>query len=321
MHIDSHIPIIGIDGGRSKTTAMARGTDGVTHYSKGPGLEMIGHPKGRERVAAALREVLQPFTALGRFRSVCIGLNGLQVPSVYQGTIVELLLDIVDVRRIIVTSDVVTSYCGALGTKPGVVVAAGTGAISMAISKTHAVHIGDGHGYLVGDRGSGFAIGIAGLRGAAQYFDGAGGSEMLADLARHRFGNREGLLEAIYGSAHAVPLVAAFSEEVAAAAAQGDQVSLQIISDAGKNLAQTALAVAQNAQLPLANLTIALVGGLFNIGPALTGPLMKTIRTVSPQAQFITSSSASLEGAIFLADQPAPVLHDRIHWYAVAHAR
>jgi N-acetylglucosamine kinase-like BadF-type ATPase len=321
MHIDPHRPIIGIDGGRSKTTAMARGADGVTHYSKGPGLEMIGHPEGRERVAAALRDVLHPFTPLGHFRSVCIGLNGLQVPSVHQGTIVELLLDIVDVRRIIVTSDVVTSYCGTLGTNPGVVVAAGTGAISMAISKTNATYIGDGHGYLVGDRGSGFAIGLAGLRGAAQYFDGAGGSEMLADLARHRFANREGLLEAIYGSGHAVLLIAAFSGEVAAAAAQGDQLSLQIISDAGKNLAQTALAVAQKAQLPLNDLTIALVGGLFNIGPVLTGPLVKTIRTVSPQAQFITSSSASLDGAVFLADQPTPVLHDRVHWYTVAHAR
>ena len=59
---------------------------------------------------------------------------------------------------------------------------------------------------------------------------------MLADLALHRFGSREGLLEAIYGSGHAVPVVAAFSREVAAAAAQGDQLSMQIISDAGKTL-------------------------------------------------------------------------------------
>lgn len=321
MRMDSQTAIIGIDGGRSKTTAIARGADGAHHYSKGPGLEMIGHPEGREQVAATLREVLEPFKTLGPFGSLCIGLNGLQVPSVHQGTIVELLLDIVDVRRIMVTSDVVTSYCGALGTNPGVVVAAGTGAISMAVSRTSTIHISDGHGYLLGDRGSGFSIGLAGLRGAARHFDGAGGSEVLADLARHRFGSRDGLHEAIYGSGPAVPVVAAFSRQVAAAAAQGDRVSLEIISDAGKNLAQTALAVARNAQLPLAGLTIALVGGLFNIGTVLTSPLMKTIRTLSPEAQFTTSSSASLDGAVFLADQPSPVLHDRIHWYTAAHAR
>ena len=49
--------------------------------------------------------------------------------------------------------DAVTQYAGALGSQPGVVVAAGTGVIALAIGPTGAIVRSDGWGYILGDEG------------------------------------------------------------------------------------------------------------------------------------------------------------------------
>ncbi|MFJ2116635.1 BadF/BadG/BcrA/BcrD ATPase family protein, partial [Streptomyces sp. NPDC087850] len=83
------------------------------------------------------------------------------------------------VRRLVLAADAVTAYAGALGQRPGAVVAAGTGMIALGTDLA-GWRRADGWGHLLGDHGGGAWIGRAGLEAALRAHDGRrGGSPVL----------------------------------------------------------------------------------------------------------------------------------------------
>src|SRR5690606_13555870 len=92
------------------------------------------------------------------------------------------------VRRVALVADAVSAYTGALGPRPGAVIAAGTGLIAIGTDLT-GWHRADGWGHLLGDCGSGAWIGRAGLEAALRAHDGRdGGSLRLLARAEEMFG-------------------------------------------------------------------------------------------------------------------------------------
>lgn len=145
-------------------------------------------------------------------------MNAVHAPSPEAEHVARILRGLVVADRIVVTSDMVTTYCGALGLVPGAVVAAGTGTIAMGLSSAGEVSRVDGWGYLLGDDGSGYAIGSHGLRSALRAVDGRGGSQVLASYAAKRFGNPTQMSRKIHGAQVPARVIADFSRAVAAAA-------------------------------------------------------------------------------------------------------
>lgn len=97
------------------------------------------------------------------------------------------------VRRIALVADAVTAYTGALGVRPGAVIAAGTGLIAIG-TDLESWRRADGWGHLLGDCGGGAWIGRAGLEAALRAYDGrTGGSARLLARAEEVFGPMDGL--------------------------------------------------------------------------------------------------------------------------------
>lgn len=71
-------------------------------------------------------------------------------------------------------ADAVTAYTGALGVRPGAVVAVGTGMIALG-TDLRDWRRADGWGHLLGDSGGGAWLGRAGLEAAYRAFDGRAG--------------------------------------------------------------------------------------------------------------------------------------------------
>ncbi len=92
--------------------------------------------------------------------------------------------------RTAVAADALTAHLGALGGRPGAVVAVGTGAIALGTDLRTVWHRVDGWGHLLGDLGSGSWVGAQGLRAAVAAHDGrdSGGSTALLAAAVARFG-------------------------------------------------------------------------------------------------------------------------------------
>ncbi|NEB00823.1 ATPase [Streptomyces sp. SID13726] len=204
------------------------------------------------------------------------------------------------VRSVALVADAVTAYVGALGARPGAVVAAGTGLIAIG-TDLKSWRRADGWGHLLGDCGSGAWIGRAGLEAALRAHDGrSGGSTALLARAEELFGPARELPGRLYPRADRPAVLASFAPQVAACAGL-DPVADGILREAARHMADSAAAVCPAEGEPLIGLT----GGLFRTGAALLVPLEEELRLRLPHARRVTAAGGPLEGSVHIATELA----------------
>ncbi|OIK06657.1 N-acetylglucosamine kinase [Streptomyces monashensis] len=200
------------------------------------------------------------------------------------------------VRRVALAADAVTAYVGALGPRPGAVLAAGTGLIAVGTDLAR-WRRADGWGHLLGDCGSGAWIGRAGLEAALRAHDGReGGSAPLLACAEEQFGPVRELPGRLYPRADRPAVLASFAPGVAACAAH-DPVAADILRAAARHMADSAAAVCPADGAP----EVALTGGLFRMGEPLLGPLREELASRLPHARQVPAEGDPLHGSVRIA--------------------
>ena len=296
------------------TGALGTGRAGGGSVVSGPGLSGIADADGGGS-AAPFVAALAPLLARvplpdGPVDAVCIGMTGVLGPGPAAAAIATAIGPLVPARRVLVTSDVVTGYCGAVGLGPGVIVAAGTGAIALGMGALGMARV-DGWGYALGDAGSGYDIGRKGLAAALRAHDGRdGGSALLRDLASAALGPLDDVVRAVHGASNPVSVVAAFAEQVAEAARRGDQVAGAIWAAAAAELATTALAAAVRACAPGEAATLSWTGSLFGAADLLLEPFLAHLAAAEgspdgPRLEARPPLGSALDGGYRLASAPA----------------
>ena len=203
------------------------------------------------------------------------------------------------IGRVALAADAVTAYAGALGSRPGAVVAAGTGLIAVGTDLT-AWHRADGWGHLLGDCGSGAWIGRAGLEAALRAHDGrSGGSAALLAVAEEQFGPVRELPGALYPRPDRAAVMASFAPRVAACAADGDPVAMEVLRLAAGHVADSAAAVCPPSGAP----RLALTGGLLKLGAPLLAPLDEELARRLPHARRVPAAGDPLDGSVCLATE------------------
>ncbi|EST20519.1 N-acetylglucosamine kinase [Streptomyces roseochromogenus] len=204
------------------------------------------------------------------------------------------------VRHVALAADAVTAYVGALGPRPGAVLAAGTGLIAVGTDLT-SWRRADGWGHLLGDCGSGAWIGRAGLEAALRALDGRdGGSAPLLDCAEQQFGPVRGLPGQLYPRADRPAVLASFAPQVAACAAH-DPVAADILRAAARHMAESAAAVCPAGGTP----QVAFTGGLFRLGDLLLVPLREELTARLPHARQVPAEGDPLHGSVRIASDLA----------------
>lgn len=175
--------------------------------------------------------------------------------------------------KVRVTSDVEAALHDAFGQGPGIVLLAGTGSVAVGRDERGGVHRVGGWGALLGDEGSGYAIGLQGLRAALRGEEGRGPATRLgASLLRAAGVDR---LDELIGWSRGVRKegIAAFAPVVLHAAEEGDEVAGEVVDQAVEALLAhiTALSFAISTAPPAtpSGLTVALGGGLLDPGAPL----------------------------------------------------
>ncbi|MFJ9893424.1 N-acetylglucosamine kinase [Streptomyces sp. NPDC091280] len=200
------------------------------------------------------------------------------------------------VRTVALVADAVTAYVGALGARPGAVVAAGTGLIAIGTDLT-GWRRADGWGHLLGDCGGGAWIGRAGLEAALRAHDGRdGGSGALLACAEAQFGPMPGLPGKLYPRPDRPAVLASFAPRVGECAPD-DPVAAGILRAAARHLAESAAAVCPATGEP----QIALTGGLLRMGDPLLVPVYEELAERLPQARLVTAAGDPLDGAVRIA--------------------
>ncbi|WP_394276120.1 N-acetylglucosamine kinase [Luteococcus sp.] len=240
MATTSPLPVLVMDAGQTGVRAELTVDDRVLLHHEGEGV--VTDRPVVPQLAAMAREVLDRATAqglLGREPVVlAVGSSGL-TPGEDAGQLAEAVG--VGVHKVLLAHDSITSYLGALGDRTGVVVAAGTGVVTLAVGDEQVARV-DGWGNLIGDAGSGYWIGRASLDAVMRAHDGRGPATALsAPVQEHFDGDLEGAYMVLQADPHRVRHIAAWSRTVAELAAD-DEVCRDICERAGQELACSALA-------------------------------------------------------------------------------
>ena len=289
-----------------------------TAIAAGDGSLGLGAVDGAGVAEAAILAIAKP---LLETRDVaCIDAVGVGAPGAMDAPaparrLAEQLARSLPVRTVAVTSDAITSHAGALGGKPGVVLAAGTGAVTVAIGPAGEFRRVDGWGPWLGDEGSGAWLGRCGLQAAARAGDGRGPATVLSEAAMRQFGSIGELAAKLGSDPNPARSMAAFAPAVAEAARDDDLVAVQLIEAGAAALARSMIAAASALQTPEPVIGV-IIGGLVNLGSVLLDPLRANIERSGANLQLRPAEGTSIDGARHLA-----LVDNGIHEPWIARAR
>ncbi|MER0484332.1 BadF/BadG/BcrA/BcrD ATPase family protein [Streptomyces sp. Edi2] len=246
-------------------------------------------------------EELRRETGVHGFAAVCVGAAGMAtLGGDLRARLPGALAAAFGVHHLALAADAVTAYAGALGQRPGAVVAAGTGMIALGTDLTAegGWRRADGWGHLLGDCGGGAWIGRAGLEAAMRAYDGrTDGSAALLARAEAVFGTVSGLPGMLYPRPDRPAVLASFAPEVAHCAAEDDAVARGIMHAAAGHIADAAAAVCPAGDATAVGCT----GGLFGLGEPLLAPLRRALAERLPHARPAAAAGSPLDGALAIA--------------------
>lgn len=299
---------LAIDGGQSASRVQASWRDEV--------LEGTGFVHGPDRVAmmvAALEPALRRLEPLPAIDVVVAGHTGLPVGEDDRAELARLMARRTGARRIVLAADWATAHAGALAGRPGVVVAAGTGAVALGVAADGTAHKVDGDGYLFGDAGGAWWIGRAALDVVLRDADGRIAAPALADAARARFGaDLRAAVWQLYGTTHVVDAVARFAPDVVALAGDGDPEARRIVLAAAAELAASAAAAGRELPGPV---DVAVTGRLLDREGALGRAFRTSLDAALPGARLLPPAGGPLDGAAAIAAHGAGIHFSLLHTY------
>ena len=285
---------LAIDAGQSGIKVRHADAAGASEWA-GPGI------RTDLPLLPQLARVMEQAVDVGRaFDEVGLGVSGLTSDETDAGYLLAAAAQH-GVRAVHLAHDSITAYLGALGDDRGAVVASGTGVVTLAVGRTEIARV-DGWGYLIGDAGSGYWLGRAGLDAVMRAHDGRGEPTVLTDVVRAEFPDFERAYIYLQADPERVGRIARYSRPVADAAAAGDAVASAIVSAAGRELAASVYTgLRRVGESDAAAPRIRGVGGVF-AGSAVAGAFTAAVRELLPGAEVRLGEAHPLDGAAALAE-------------------
>jgi glucosamine kinase len=310
--------LLAIDGGQTATKALIARVDGTIlgrglggpsdHFHSEGGIE-----KNRRAIVGAIDDALatagcDPAQIVG----VALGLTGAgsAVPETVFGMVRERLAP----REITMVPDYVTNLAGASGGEPGVVLIAGGGAIGYGVTAQGDEAIAGGYGFLIGDEGSAFNIGLRAVNAATRGGDLRAEPTILQQIVTEHFGVEQvrHLPRVIYAAGFSRERISLLAPKVVQAAEGGDAIASDIIRTAGEDLARMALGVMRQLFEPGTEVGVYLTGGVFKAGPLLLNPFRAMLEREWPAATPREPRFPPAVGALILAAKSVGITVDTV---------
>ncbi|RKS18000.1 N-acetylglucosamine kinase-like BadF-type ATPase [Arthrobacter sp. AG1021] len=226
------------------------------------------------------------------FDVVSIGTTGLTNAEHDAGALRAMLQP--GVAHLNLAHDSVSSYLGALGDRPGAVVVAGTGVVTLAVGTNNTARV-DGWGNIMGDSGSAYWMGQQALSAVMRAHDGRGPQTALTGPVRERWPELEEAYIQLQAARDKISVVASFGKEVSRYA-QTDPVAALICDLAGKELAHSAAAaLRRTGQADASQASVACLGGVF-AGARVRSAFTAELASLVPGAQLVEPAGNGLDG-------------------------
>ena len=283
---------LGVDGGGTKTLVVlldaennivAEGLAGASNPMR------VGIEKAVTNISEAINLACDKSNqSITDIVSAALGLAGVRRNDI-RLRIRERIARKLHIKSVEVVTDADIALYGATKDKAGLVVIAGTGSICLGKNEKGEKAFAGGWGPLAGDEGGGAGIARRALQEIAKASDGRGHLTKLSQRAMEYFraGKPEDLVVAIYAPQIDNMRIAGFARLVVETAAEGDEVAVQILTEAGHELGLAATAVIRKLKLERRKFPIAKVGSIFRAGRIIDDPLLETVHKVAPKAYLV----------------------------------
>ncbi len=298
--------VIGVDGGGTKTNAILVGLDGtvIAEATGGPtNLQTVGIPRAAQTLFDLIHKCCQKVEPQPPdLQNIVLGLAGAG-RELARTELIDALTDISNKRKfplkhIRVETDGRIALEAAFAGSPGIVIIAGTGSIALYRTEDGKFLRAGGWGNVVGDEGSGYAIGRDALTAVLRQFDGRGEKTILTKKALEHFGiaSADELIQKIYQE-HAE--IASFAPKVFEAEAERDRLAHLILLKNAADL-EDHVRVLTMLSKPRHKLPVCLMGGLLESENVYSKMVKEKIKASLPQVLVLKPKFPAAFGAAIL---------------------
>ena len=297
--------VVGIDGGGTKTTVLCRSINSYSKDGKNIALKQFGafnlNSIGEEAFTLLLDEICNYIESVmkanGECKALCIGAAG--ISNVKMKELVSLSMNNHKIKNWKLVGDHEIALCGALDGKSGIGVIAGTGSICFGCDEKGLFERAGGWGHLIGDDGSGYALGRDALIEVAKAYDGYGEPTQIRDLLslEMNLSSRAQIISYVYSNDKSA--IAAIAPIVEKACSQGDSIATNIIN---KNAyALTCMVEAVSHKLSLSKTNVAMLGGLLSNKTNLRATFIEKMHEIDSNKTCIDPLHDAATGASMMA--------------------
>jgi N-acetylglucosamine kinase-like BadF-type ATPase len=277
---------LAVDAGQTGVrTMLVRGDE--RNLSQFPGLKTDSalFPQLAKIITSTLEDVASSV-------SLFIGTTGLTAAESKPQELLGMLPPVV--HNVSLAHDSITGFLGSMGTENGTVTAVGTGVVTLSVGATDMARI-DGWGNLIGDAGSAYWIGRAGLDAGMRVFDGRIEGSSLLSLLTENFSHPEEAYIELQTSHDRVARIASFAQQVIEHA-QKDAVARAIVEEAGRELAISAVTGARRVGLCETESPRFSWAGNMMKAQLLKDSFIRNIHEAVPHAEFAEPVAEPIDG-------------------------
>jgi N-acetylglucosamine kinase-like BadF-type ATPase len=304
--------ILGVDGGATKTTARISDHTGKTiteiesgssNY-KGAGIEN-SKININLAVIGAIKEI--PSSDKIIFKSACFGMAGndsLEDKKIYRKIIFnDKIKNYLISSNTIICNDTKIGLAAGSSSKNGIMIICGTGSNCFGINEYGQEAIANGWDYILGDEGSGYAIGQKALKALMKAYDGRGGKTLLSKTIFEDL-NINSIAELVswtYSKSVLKDDISAIAKTVCRTAEMGDNISVKILEEEVEEAFISIVTVANKLKLAEQYFDLVFVGNVFKCKKYFKDILIKKLDDRFPGINFKPLTEKPVEGAIKLA--------------------
>ncbi len=276
--------MLGIDGGATSTLAILAEASGL-ELGRGIGgpsnIQAVGEEQALRALEAAVAAAFETASLpRSRVEATVMGLAGIDLN---EG--VELIRRWADdtglSHKLSVANDATLLFAAGTPEGWGLAIVAGTGSIAFTLDREGRDSRAGGWGYLMGDEGSAFRMGLLGLRAACRAADRIGPPTKLLPALLDRLGSTDArdFIPAVYRGAWDKAAIASLAPIVLELSAEGDEAACTIFESETYELARTAAGAVINGGLPREGVPVALTGGLVLRNESFRDRFLANMRT------------------------------------------
>ncbi|KAB2441512.1 BadF/BadG/BcrA/BcrD ATPase family protein [Bacillus luti] len=288
--------MIGVDGGGTKTEAIAFDKDGnaLVRATSGFGNILIDFEEALFHIMEAIDQC-QKGLLNGYCVCICLGLAGVGGAHTNELTV---RLKKKYGTQIEVFNDAMIAHAAALQGKDGILTIGGTGAICLG-KKGEVYEYSGGWGHILGDEGSGYWIGLQGLKRMANQFDQGVPLCPLSLRIQEEFQllTSSHIKRLVYSSSK--DKVAAITPLIIREARNGNDGAHEIMVQAGKELARITIDIYNKMQFDLST-PIAVSGSILRFVPEIYDEFKKCCENSIGEITFISQSESAVKGTYHL---------------------